>query len=249
MRGPRGQTEAVLVLTKADWGLDSGGNGSYTVAMRNSRLAALFVCILALPGFGNLITNGSFEDGNPTWNPYGFQSLMAPDNYTITGWTVSEGSVDYIGSYWQAAHGNRSLDLAGVYYNGTIFQSFPTLVGVPYQVTFALAGNPDVQPRTTTVRVWVSDGSTTFDQADFNYTVNGQTPSNMGWIYVSWTFTAQSALTTLGFTSLDTYNDPVWGYSFGPALDDVSVTAIPEPATLALVGLGLIAAGFLRRRR
>jgi hypothetical protein len=32
-------------------------------------------------------------------------------------------------------------------------------------------------------------------------------------------------------------------------LDDVSVTAIPEPATLALVGLGLIAAGFLRRRR
>ncbi|MGB9620641.1 MAG: PEP-CTERM sorting domain-containing protein, partial [Armatimonadota bacterium] len=116
-------------------------------------------------------------------------------------------------------------------------------------VRFALAGNPDVQPRVTTVRSWVNDGSTTFAYQDFNYTVNGQTRPSMGWTYVSWVFTAQSALTTLGFTSLDPYFDEEWEYSFGPALDDVSVTAIPEPATLALVGLGLIAAGFLRRRR
>lgn len=206
------------------------------------------VCALASFGWANLLSNGSFELGNPTWNPYGFQSLFAPDNFTITGWTISAGSVDYIGTYWQAAHGSRSLDLAGLYYNGTIFQSFPTVPGVPYLVSFALAGNPDVQPRTTTVRVWVSDGSSTFDWADFNYLVNGQTRTNMGWIYVSWIFTAQSPLTTLGFTSLDTYNDPQWGYSFGPALDDVSVTAIPEPATLALLGLGLVAIGFLRRQ-
>ena len=239
----------VLVLTKADWGLDSRADRLYTEAMRNWKIAGLILCILAAPGFANLITNGSFELGNPSFNVYGFQSLSAPDNFTITGWTVSAGSVDYIGPYWQAAHGQRSLDLAGLYYNGTIYQTFPTTPGTPYQVTFALAGNPDVQPRTTSVQVWVSDGSTVFDSAVFNYTVNGQTRTSMGWVYVSWTFTAQSALTTLGFTGQDTYNDPTWAYSFGPALDDVSVTAIPEPATLALVGLGLIAAGFLRRRR
>jgi choice-of-anchor C domain-containing protein len=217
--------------------------------MRNWKIAGLIFCILATPGFANLITNGSFELGNPNFNVYGFQSLSAPDTFTITGWTVGAGSVDYIGPYWQAAHGQRSLDLAGLYFNGSIFQTFPTTVGVPYLVTFALAGNPDVQPRMTAVQVWVHDGSTVFDQATFNYMVNGQTRTNMGWTYVSWTFTAQSSLTTLGFTSLDTYNDPQWGYSFGPALDDVRVTAIPEPATLALVGLGLIGAGFLRRRR
>lgn len=240
----------VLVLTKADWGLDSRADRLYTEAMRNWKIAGLILCILAAPGFANLIQNGSFELGNPSFSAYGFQSLFAFDNFTINSWVVSNGSVDYIGSYWQAAHGVRSLDLAGLYSNGTIFQTFPTTPGTPYQVTFALAGNPDVQPRTTSVQVWVKDTSNNvFASTVFNYTVNGQTHSSMGWVYVSWTFTAQSALTTLGFTSLDTYNDPQWGYSYGPALDDVTVTAIPEPATLALVGLGLIAAGFLRRRR
>lgn len=216
--------------------------------MRHTRWLALLLCVFATAGWANLLTNGSFELGNPNFNGFGFESLSAPDNFTITGWTVSSGSVDYVGPYWQAAHGQRSLDLAGLYFNGTIFQSFPTTVGVPYVVSFALAGNPDVQPRTTTVQVWVSSGGPPYASQTFNYVVNGQTHTNMGWTYVNWIFTAQSSLTTLGFTSLDTYNDPQWGYSFGPALDDVSVTAIPEPATLALVGLGLIAVGFLRRR-
>lgn len=217
--------------------------------MRTLRLILAVVvlsCVAVAPAWANLIQNGSFELGNPSWNPYGFQSLTAPDNLTITNWSLVTGSVDYVGSYWQAAHGSRSLDMAGLYQNGTIWQTFASTPGQVYRVTFALAGNPDIQPRTTTLRVWADNPSVTY--ADFNYVVNGQTYSNMGWMYVSWDFTATSALTTLGFTSLETYNDPQWGYSFGPALDDVSVAAVPEPATLALVGLGLIAVGFLRRR-
>jgi len=217
--------------------------------MRRSRLilaAVLLISLAVAPAWANLIQNGSFELGNPSWNPYGFQSLTALDNFTITNWSVVTGSVDYVGAYWQAAHGSRSLDMAGLYQNGTIWQTFSSTPGQVYRVTFALAGNPDIQPRTTTLRVWADNPNANF--ADFYYTVNGQTKSSMGWMYVSWDFVASSSLTTLGFTSLETYNDPQWGYSFGPALDDVSVAAVPEPATLALVGLGLIAVGFLRRR-
>ena len=53
--------------------------------------------------------NGSFETG-PT--PGGYVTLSAGDTQ-ITGWTVTGDSVDYIGSYWPAADGSRSLDLSG----------------------------------------------------------------------------------------------------------------------------------------
>ncbi|MDW8130609.1 MAG: choice-of-anchor C family protein [Bryobacterales bacterium] len=204
--------------------------------------------------WGTLLTNGSFENSpvNIPGSP-GFITVGSPNTWVLPGWTVAFGNIDYIGPYWQAAHGSRSLDLNGFNSQGTIYQTFPSTPGQRYLVTFALAGNPDLQPRWANIRVWVHDGLNTFDSADFNYWVSGQTRSSMGWRYVNWTFTAQSVFTTLGFTSLDNSAEDYWaphGYSFGPALDDVSVIPIPipEPATLALVGLGLIGLGFLRRK-
>ncbi|MDW8130608.1 MAG: choice-of-anchor C family protein [Bryobacterales bacterium] len=222
------------------------------VACRVQR--GLWVLLTAVSGWANLLTNPSFELGSPTWNVWGFEELFAPHS-TITGWSLTSGSVDYIGPYWQAAHGERSVDLSGFGVQGTIAQSFATSAGVLYRVRFALAGNPDpilwghlAPPRQTAVRSWVSDGSTVFAHADFSFTITNQTRANMGWVYVSWTFTAQSDMTTLGFTSLDNYNHFIYGYSFGPALDDVSVVAIPEPGTLTVAGLGLLAIALLRRR-
>ncbi len=216
---------------------------------------ATAILLLASVSSANLLTNGSFEQGNPQWNQWGWQSMFPPDSFTIPGWMVTAGSVDYVGSYWQAAHGQRTVDLNGLNAQGTIQQSFSTVPGVRYLVTFALAGNPDPivwgdmsPPRLTTVRSWVSDGATVFAFADFDYVINTVTRSAMGWIYQSWTFTALSNTTTLGFTSLDSYAHPVLGISFGPALDDVSVVAIPEPAPLILAGFGLVAVGFLRCR-
>lgn len=62
----------------------------------------------------------------------------------------------------------------------------------------------------------------------------------MNWGYYSLVFTAQATSTTILFQSGE--NNAV-----GPALDNVSVEAVPEPATLALAGLGLATA--LRRRK
>jgi len=57
-----------------------------------------------------LISNGSFELGP---DPGTFTTLNG-GNTSITGWTVGGSSIDYIGTYWVAADGNRSLDMNGL---------------------------------------------------------------------------------------------------------------------------------------
>lgn len=181
----------------------------------------------------NLVQNGSFENGA---NPGLFQTLDAVST-VITGWTVSQGSIDYIGALWQASNGSRSLDLSGGN-AGRIQQTFNTTVGGTYRVTFDLAGNPNASPIIKDMRVSAGGSS-----ADFSFNTTGKSSSNMGWLSKSWDFTANSTTTTLEFISLTN--------SFaGPALDNVSVialsppptpTSIPEPSSM----LGLLSLGVL----
>lgn len=175
--------------------------------------------------------NGSFEAASIS--PGGYATLGA-GNTSITGWTVSAGSVDYIGSYWTAAQGSRSIDLAGASL-GTISQTFDTVAGIIYDVTFAMAANPDSAVRPRTLTVAAGDES-----ASFNFTTAGTSLANMGWLDYMFQFTADGATTTLSFTSLNQ------ACCWGPALDNVRV-AMPEPASVLLVGLSLLGLGLSRR--
>src|SRR5215469_5456883 len=84
------------------------------------------------------LVNGSFELG---LNPGSSINLVAVDSTTITGWTVKTGSIDYIGSRWQAADGNRCLDLSGTD-AGSISQTVSNFtIGGQYRLSFELAGN------------------------------------------------------------------------------------------------------------
>jgi choice-of-anchor C domain-containing protein len=162
----------------------------------------------------NLITNGSFEDGP---DPGDFKSLDegATD---IKGWVVTRGQIDYVGAYWKAADGKRSLDLHGSPGFGGVKQAFKTKKGQKYKVSFSLAANPEGQVKAKKLGVQAAGQKETFT-AD----ATGKSTDDMGWQAKEWTFTAEAEETTLEFYTLET-EDP----NCGPALDNVSVVAVSK---------------------
>jgi choice-of-anchor C domain-containing protein len=186
---------------------------------------------------GATIVNGSFEDGP---SPGAFITLAAGNN-SIAGWTVDSGTIDYIGSHWTAQNGSRSIDLAGNSV-GTLSQTLSdTIAGQSYEVSFYISKNPDggATPRTGTF----SAGGKNFQ---FSYGLpNDRT--NMNWQRASYRFAATGTSTKISFSA-----DGSAGCCAGPALDNVSIAAVPEPATWAMMigGFGMVGGAMrLARRR
>ena len=185
------------------------------------------------------IINGSFENGANAPGA-GFNTLSA-GNTDITGWTVGGAGIDWIGSYWQASDGTRSLDLSALA-GGSVTQNVATVVGGRYTVSFDMAGNPDDAPPVKTLNVTINGAAL----VPYTFTTNGTTSrAQMGWVTYTYDFVAASTTSTLAFTSID--NTPS-----GPALDNVSISggSVPEPATWAMLiaGFGLVGLASRRRR-
>ena len=176
-------------------------------------VAALMLTLFASPVFA-LGTNGDFEMGT---DPGAFTMLNSGDNTTIPDWMVVSGTVDYIGTYWASPDGVRSIDLSG---NGvgSISQTFDTVVGATYEVTFDMAGNPAGEPGTKTMDVVATGGTL----QSYSFDTVGKSTAAMGWTQETYTFTADSTSTTLTFTSTT-------ASAFGPALDNVMITQTEDP--------------------
>jgi choice-of-anchor C domain-containing protein len=161
--------------------------------------------------------NGSFEIGVACNN------FSIPSGTTFTpGWTVSIGNIDWIGAplacgAWQASNGNNSLDLVGTGGIGGVTQTFDTIPGATYQVSFDLGGNfgapPVVKPLAVTV-----NGVTT----NFTFDTTGSSTFAMGWTTKTLTFVAASTSSTINFVSDVTASGGT--LNAGAALDNVSVT-------------------------
>lgn len=158
-------------------------------------------------------------------------------NNTPAGWTVTGGTVDVVGGAGGfaslcASGGVVCIDLDGSTMNaGELSRSFAGTAGTVYTATFDLAGNQRNYP-TDNLVVTFGTASQTFNLA-----------SNVAWNTYSLSFTASSdANYSLNFNNAG-------GDNVGIVLDNVSVTAVPEPETYAMLLAGLGVMGAVARRR
>lgn len=182
----------------------------------------LLTAVLLAQQPAGLIRNGGFEEGPGT--PM-FLNL-AGRSTALPGWVVTGEGIDLVGAgYWRSSEGTYAIDLDGSarsratppHVRGGIAQTFATLAGKRYRVTFDLAGNPNRGPARKPMRVRAAG-----DSADFVFDATGKTGQNMGWVPKEWVFTAAADSTTLEFTSLT--QSPETGY--GAAIDRVAVVLL-----------------------
>lgn len=181
-----------------------------------------FAFVLALgvisTAHANMIINGDF-------------SLSVPNSGTGNGWTAAQN--DGAGG-WRSTGGNPGgtfvlNDNGAAATDPTISQSVTLVVGQQYQVSVDVARGNSSSSGNNDFRISI-DGN------NWNHPVPLSTTAFVTYSHV---FTATGTSATLLFA----------GEDFGdsdPRIDNVVLTAVPEPFSMVALGAGLLA---LRRRR
>jgi len=198
-------------------------------------LAGLAACVLigsAAAAPINLIDNGSFEDvkqANGTWSIY---------TKNFAGWQVNKTyGVELRNNVAGAAFDGVNfveLDTTG---NSWISQTFDTTIGQSYKVSFYFSPRAGVAADSNDISALIN-GATALTASGSGVGASGNV-----WKEYSFNFVAAGDLSTLGFKAGGLSN------SYGGSLDNVSVTAVPEPSSWATMLVGLLGLGAMTRRR
>ncbi len=202
----------------------------------------LFVGAITLASLSQagLVTNGDFEAGNSgfssgyTYVAPGGGNLVPPAVYTVD--TNANNSHSAFASYGDHTTGQGLYMIVnGDTTSGTTVWEASTnaalVMGQQYTFSAYISNAHPASPATLDLQV------------DGNSVAMGS-PTGLGaWSLISGSFTASANSTAL--LSIVNSNPAFTGNDF--AIDDISVEAVPEPATMAVLGLGLAAAA--RRRR
>jgi hypothetical protein len=219
----------------------------------------LFLSLAAALAIGGNIVNGGFElpsvDGTPgSVHDYGMVQTYSVAQ--VLGWETTDvgieiwrngqtyeiGPGNYITAYEGQQWAEINADTAG-----TLFQTILPTAGAQISFSFAHRGRAS-STTADVVKVQVIDIVTNAVLLDQNY---GDTNSAWGFYTESLGAASGNAL-QLRFQAISSVPGPFTAQgdlSFGNFIDDVRFgEAVPEPASMVLVGAGLLAAGFLRRK-
>lgn len=183
------------------------------------RILTILAFVFAANANANIIFQDDFGTG-----------VNQTTNGTFGNWFVQSGNVDL----WNfgGAFTGISIDLGGTNSNGTIvttanflFEAFNT-----YELSFQLGNN--VKPNGNNGIVFGLFGVSAFNQAISNL-------SNLN--------SNVTQFVTYRFTTSTNFSAPLFFATTGPAdnsgaiIDNVTLVDVPEPSTVGLIGLGLLA--------
>ena len=204
--------------------------------------AGIAATLIAAGAQALAFTNGSFEANPPNSVP-GYNELGGGST-AIPGWTTVLSGVEWVDpnaggvpDFGDAEDGRMIVDLANyVYTGGGLEQTFDTLAGTTYRVSFS----------GSTIQDYGRDGTGKIDVTAPGYShtfgVSNLT-ATLVWTQFVFDFVATGASSTLRFSNSE---DP---YAHFAMIDAVSVTAVPLPAAAWLMLSGLLGLGAVARRR
>ncbi len=200
---------------------------------------AFIALIVSVPANAILITNGSFEE--PVVIDHGGDWQLFD---SINGWSnANQTEIQSNLLFGPAAAGSQYAELDSNTGDGNewLAQTFDTVIGQEYELSFAFSPRENVSENI----LWA--GAISYEGGAHWLAFNSYSASGLGldgtdWTYYTIPFVADFTSSTIAF------KDGGADDSYGTFLDDVSVSPVPEPSTMVLIGLGLIGLGVTRKR-
>lgn len=188
------------------------------------------------------LLNGNFDQVAMAQLSRSVQSAATPNSASgISGWTLVRGGASLVASPDGSLFGGNSVDISTGGAGGVAQKLYDLVAGQRYRISFDLAAAPGSLVGVHKAIVSATGG----DPQLFNYvptateTLRGAASPFTTFFY---TFTASGRVQQVQIASLDKNG-------IGTILDNVSISALPEPTawTMLIAGFGFV--GLAMRRR